>query len=742
MSSFIKNIKPNSIDSHQRSPSWCIAVSSFKRPAAMYNAGETGIYDTKKLLVIENDAIEVNISRPKSGFGKTANITLKVTDVNYQNQIAPGDWIFIWMSDWQEDIDGIIDALYNLSDKSKAMKLNGFNSGLKFVGRVMEIPSSDTVTFSGIRTIVQNIHCQAHIELASSVYYTFMAQIAINPGQNTPELTGARLLVQNNAKILTDALKKSESAQTKDSEELKKNQNARKETSKPGIRKTGTEIAEKVLGYYDKTKEWTPDSMISLMLLLLLGIDRDQNLVNKLGAKGTFQDAIGIPQSVAHILNRRKATKLWQTYTILMGIQKYNKSNSSIGAGLNPIFEESYAPGNVFYRTTKRCRGIVPFVYSPILDNGTIWSTISQYLNPVVNEMYTALRVNPEGLILPTLIVREQPFSTNLYNNITGYMKHEMDTIKETEKKRREAIQKYDDTTATTVKKEDPDGIDVTDIKIVYDDQKPADDSGVNKIKEELVQIATDQPSTPDYDDIRTMFSELPRWIVPESMITAVNVSTSESKRINFVQVWGRSKGAEFAYGGGLPMETIKRAQYTNINYAADEKDISRNGLRADITETQFDMIYNPDKTKLATLAPLFAKMRADWLFNGHLKPYGTISCIGIKDPICEGDNVQIRGVVYHIEGVSFNGSIGVDGRKNFSTSLQVSNGILASSIDTNSKKVMPSYPRAFGSLRYGSDIGDYEMPGVTNVQNTRISKGYDSDGEQYSHPENDNSEE
>jgi hypothetical protein len=416
-----------------------------------------------------------------------------------------------------------------------------------------------------------------------------------------------------------------------------------------------------------------------------------------------------------------------------MGIQSYSRpidEQRTKAKALNPIFVAEDSSGdNVFYRTKSRCKGFVPFIYSPVLDNGTIWSTMHQFLNPVVNEMYTALRLNPAGKIMPTIIVREQPFSTKLYNHIEGFVRREMKKVAsgaDYKKVRSEAVPR--DTTDPTKFRSESDQTDPTKMRSVIE--------GSNKIASAIGKHA-----------VRTMYAELPRWFIDESFISSVNVSVSEAKRINFVQVWGRSKGAEFSGGGALDPNIFKIMQYSLINYAADLNDISRNGLRADITETEFDIIGPNNKPGtgnegLASLAPTFAKMRADWLFNGHLKPHGTITCMGIKEPICEGDNLQVRGTVYHIEGLTFIGNLDADGHKHFSTSIAVSNGILARSIDSTNANEMPQYPRSVGGLHYSDELNGYEMPGLTDVQNTHLQKGYDQDGEAFHTPKKNDEEE
>jgi hypothetical protein len=49
---------------------------------------------------------------------------------------------------------------------------------------------------------------------------------------------------------------------------------------------------------------------------------------------------------------------------------------------------------------------------NPSFVNRPLWQILQQYLNPAINEMYTALRANRVGRVVPTMVVRQIPFST------------------------------------------------------------------------------------------------------------------------------------------------------------------------------------------------------------------------------------------------------------------------------------------------------------------------------------------
>lgn len=690
------NIGQNEEDSHQRNPSWCVAFVRFEEPTSMFSSKGLAFKETS-MIVAENDCVAVNINRPKDSFAKTASVTMKIGQVYYKNAVAPGDWVFIWMSDWQADIDKITIALRNLQNASQRELLNNWDSGLKFIGRVIEADDVDSIAVGGVRTLTQTIHCQAFLELATSIYYTFAAQNAYNPFAGTQK--SGVLSAEEQGQVFLDRTIQS----------IKKRNQAGKASN--GMGNALTNLSEKFLEAYKNQKEFSPDTVIALLFIIIMGIERDQNIVNAFKTTGTHNDAIGIPKSVSAILNRPTADKLWKIYNINLGLQTYKEqlNEDRPWESLNPIFDDTTGKveDGVFYKTPIRCKGFVPYMYPPIWNNESMWNILSQYLNPVVNEIYTAIRVNREGKILPSLIVREKPFSTQLYKQLLRTVNNKIKKkIKEETKDKDQPLRKA---------------------------------IGANKKKFKVDQYDVESNLGEDLKE-RTFYNNIPRWKLSESMIKSVNTKTSESKRINFVQVWGQNKGLSFA-GFKIDPQEFLVLNFLNGNYLADEKDISRHGLRADITETQFDTILpaNQDKKKAdkgstATLSPVFARMRGDWLFNGHLKPFGSVTCNGIKEPICEGDNLEIRGVLYHIDNINFSGSIGANGQKSFTTTIAVSNGILADSLEN--KNTLPSYPISYRGQREAGEhiINDnysdsYELPGVTDIQITE-KDDRDSDGD------------
>jgi hypothetical protein len=100
----------------------------------------------------------------------------------------------------------------------------------------------------------------------------------------------------------------------------------------------------------------------------------------------------------------------------------------------------------------------------------------------------------------------------------------------------------------------------------------------------------------------------------------------------------------------------------------------------------------------------------ADFMMGSHLTLNGTITLVGVDRPICEGDNLEWDGVVYHIETVSHVCQIDpMSGRRMFSTTLSVTNGMRT---DLDSRLVDDTISMYAGVLEGDSRSLD---PGITN---------------------------
>lgn len=205
-----------------------------------------------------------------------------------------------------------------------------------------------------------------------------------------------------------------------------------------------------------------------------------------------------------------------------------------------------------------------------------------------------------------------------------------------------------------------------------------------------------------------TRFLTLPRWKISADLIYSLNISKNESLRFNFVHIIGTT---------GLPPVDGALLANQNINKRTvrwDEDDIKRHGLRPYTKISNFDW---PSKSKQNSLAPHWADLVWDWVYAGHLKANGTITCVGIEQDICIGDNLELQDTVYHIESITHTGSISPNGKKVFRTNLQLTHGV-----DKRSSSDGPVYPEMDYTDTLTDRKHDYKnkygiLPGFSDTQ-------------------------
>jgi hypothetical protein len=163
-----------------------------------------------------------------------------------------------------------------------------------------------------------------------------------------------------------------------------------------------------------------------------------------------------------------------------------------------------------------------------------------------------------------------------------------------------------------------------------------------------------------------TAFRTLPRWKVTDEIITDYSVGKSESMRINFVRVSATPE---------INQQSGNAAARALVGPASDIADIERNGLRAYVTTINANL--NPTNANVSTKQ--WTAVATDRLMGSHLKLSGTMKLAGTQEPISVGDNLMYNDLIFHIEQVEHSLTVdGQTGRKNFSTSLAISNGVPA----------------------------------------------------------------
>jgi hypothetical protein len=168
-----------------------------------------------------------------------------------------------------------------------------------------------------------------------------------------------------------------------------------------------------------------------------------------------------------------------------------------------------------------------------------------------------------------------------------------------------------------------------------------------------------------------TPFLSVPRWVIDDRMVMGeYNIGTTDATRCNFLQVYGE------LYGQRTDPQASQQQQIVDGNFILNRADVIRSGSRNFILSSNADV--QSQAGDAVTSIHQWAKLLGDWYMNMHLKLNGTITMPGVWEPICVGDNLEHLGIVFQIEGVSHSYNCSDQGIKTFTTTVSLSNGVLA----------------------------------------------------------------
>lgn len=605
------------LDAVSTAPYWVICVFPLGLPLSFSRSSMSSSSkfpaDGAKLrgprLIITGDCRQLTITNSKASHLKSLQASLTQSSINYLVEILPGDWIMAWMVNYEETAIGSQGIVGRLRSGEPC---NHFDDGLKFIGRVESIDKNLRRMPDGNLSASYSLSASAFKELDTSIFYdhnlaefassqvgTWLAKIGLNVRELFKVTKNGN--VQDNVHILIPSF----------FEILLGSGVA------PTINAGGNGVLRATTGALGPSNKNNPKEAPFAYL---------------------------VPEEVGQALNKESRSKeggvlaYADVVELLFGIQTYSNTNADISSYVmfKPDLEEDDPLKSKQHNFTGEpmLGAFLPLM--PQFTNKPFWNVLEQFLNPVINEMYTCLRVNKDGDVVPQLVVRQIPFTTSLFadKNAAGL---------------------------------------------------PADQSGpLNQGQATQIKV--------------TPFLSLPRWKMSPVLLQSLRAGRSDATRINFVHVYGQN-----GYNAGIP---IIRQLVVNPP-VRDDLDIQRSGLRPFITTVACDAVNQVGKTP-----GVWMQLVADRLIGSQFTLNGTMSCIGLSVPICEGDNLEFDGVVYHIEGVTHQCSIDSNGVRSFYTTLSLSNGmriepeIKSSIVATNTE----------GSIYPGvssEDLGGFD-PGTT----------------------------
>ncbi len=553
------------------SPYWILAIVRLTHPVTYSRkngrsidaiAG-SGVNTRDNTLIITGDCISLRVERPKDSHIKTLSAILKKSDKELMSEILPGDWVFAWMVNHEDTGLKLVERIKN------GEACNKKDDGLKFVGRAASLFKS--LDRTNTHAVTYSFSAYGFREMETQLFYDpLVAQKDFSGSANALSWMAKADIDFNDIFF--------------DNPDVDDN----------NVIKVLTTYVELLLG------KGVPDKQIN--------IAGETAAPQATGGNNGPPFAYVVPEIVGSLLGRQSRNgkgilAFADILDVLCGIQVYP------GKGMYPELKSK--DGKVKL-TGATLEGAVAAVH-PTFINKPLWGLLQQFSNPIVNEMYTCLKENDAEEIVPTLVVRQKPFTTDAHN---------------------------------------------LDVTFGY-----------------------------------TKFTDLPRWNIPSHIVHSFSLGRGEASRCNFVEVYGSSS----IVGGGLS-GTKQRAENPPL---MDGIDIQRSGIYSYIATADVTIACQVNK-----IPTKFMKLIADWSMGNHLCLQGSMELAGIQSAICEGDNIEYDGIVFHIESLSFVCAIS-GGRKTFHTTLSLSNGMIpGTTSNPGDDETFPIYPGANSSTPANDDPG------------------------------------
>lgn len=369
-----------------------LSVDLQGRSASASEDPADGVRLRDKPLIITDDLLSATVQTSKGSYQHRLQFSLCKSPINYLSAILPGDWVMCWMATSRERGRSVVDRLQRLEP------CNGFRDGLKFVGRVEDVTRNRSSGPTGLNMVTYGVSATGFNELSAQIFYDpFLAE-------STP-LMGSWL-----ARI-------------------------------------GGAISDLLSNDFDRGGRFGAldiNKLLPFFINLLLGDGIDRRFVNPAGEpqlrigtglessdSGEAPYSYTVPAEVGKVLGKsarsRKTAILSYSDLLesLMGVQKYS---GSAGAEASPsapwsVFQpdgvefESQLNQALSLEVPQRKKTGTPMLGEfmptiPDFTNKSVWVVLRQWLNPTINEMYTVLRANEAGSVVPSLVVRQIPLSS------------------------------------------------------------------------------------------------------------------------------------------------------------------------------------------------------------------------------------------------------------------------------------------------------------------------------------------
>jgi len=434
-----QTVKSSDGNNHQTSPGWMLTVVSFINPELRnpipseygttpsvratasrppkWNSQIGGSTLTNdKPLIITSDCINLTVSHSKSSPHGSLRTVLMPGNINYMAAISAGDYVLANMLDYQQQITDDTQTEDSLVTRAEKLKpINLISDGFKGVFKVTSVRQELSVDASGRKFLAYVLEGKSFQEFENSIYFSPYITRPFGEEQDLKYLANIGATMQ----------------------------------SKTGLAGPIQSIVQNfislILGGGPTLKDGPPSST-PVNGAPLKKADTSGVLVSP-------NQAFLVPKGLGELLGIPNAVTFSNFYRFFLGIQKYgsyrspspkkrkgsniplvqNRSPSSSPSSpsadedfdvdaYNPEFKPNKAnfflcPSSVQGTTTVR---------PEYFNQSSGWSIINGYSNSPINEMFTTFRLSPEGHIMPILVFRQIPFSSNHYaslgNNCTPFL--------------------------------------------------------------------------------------------------------------------------------------------------------------------------------------------------------------------------------------------------------------------------------------------------------------------------------
>jgi hypothetical protein len=504
----------------------------------------------QKVFFLEDFLVSGTINSNKSNY--IHNISLSLVDANNQVMfnVYPDDWVFCCIVDGADRAQALRVAIQAAADTKSA--INDPKNGLKFLGRINSITKSIQVTAEGVKSRRIQVSGTMFRELGSKIYY--------DPYYQRTTDTQLEGLTNMASQVVN-------------------------------LEATNDPILYEI------------DNYIPLMFSIFLGKgpgDSERDTPGNFDSARHYNGSFIIPKVIAGFFGSVSSNTPTYTDVIkyLGGNQHYdatgfypvpNKDSEIPNLLVDPFFRSENnpaLPSGFINRTDQPLDGRRDSAYMNPLTNEPLWSIVDSSVNRPINEMYTTLRLGPDGLIYPYIIARQVPLST---------------------------------------------------------------------------------PFCAAIIEGTSQYYALPRWVIPDRLVMGLQVGRSSEQRANYVEVL--SSGGISPGSDKDTLEVEKAAFPASIDFI----NMKANGVLPYVFQT---VVTSSNINSAGEEAVKWTRLIADRVMSNHLRYSGSISCMGIFDPICIGDNLEFDNILYHIEDITHSFSRSLTGTISFSTNIGISNGL------------------------------------------------------------------